>query len=83
LSIFTVLLGCVTLLLKELKFALPQSLITVVSVIKILVLTIELSEFLLLLLDLLLNECFITIESLHELVIGFLQSGDLGLSDLA
>jgi len=48
-----------------------------------LVLAIKLSKFFLLLFDLLLNEGFISIKGLHELLVRFLQSGDLSFSNFA
>ena len=72
LGIFAVLLGSVALLLQELEFTLPECFITIISVVKVLILTIELSKLFFLSLYLFLYEGLVTVESLHQLLIGIL-----------
>jgi hypothetical protein len=72
LGIFAVLLGSVALLLQELKFAFPECLITIIGIVKVLILTIELSKLFFLSLDFFLYESLVPIESLHQLLIGIL-----------
>jgi len=68
LGVLTVLLGGVSLLLKELEFALPKRLVTIVSIEEVLVLSLELGVFLALLLKLFLREDLIAGESELELL---------------
>ena len=72
LGILAVLLGSVALLLQELEFAFPESLITVIGIVKVLILAIKLSKLFFLSLDFFLDESFVTVESLHQLLIGIL-----------
>ena len=72
LGILAVLLGSVALLLQELEFPFPESLVTIISIVKVLILAIELSKLFLLSLDLFLDESLVTVESLHQLLIGIL-----------
>jgi hypothetical protein len=72
LGILAVLLGSVALLLQELEFPFPESLVTIIGIVKVLILAIELSKLFLLSLDLFLDESLVTVESLHQLLIGIL-----------
>ena len=83
LSLFIILLGCVPLLLKELEFALPKSLISVVGVSNVLVLALQLNIFFSLLFKLLLDLCLITIERKLELFVCLVKSEDISFVGLA
>ena len=70
LGILAVLLGSVALLLQELEFAFPECLVTVIGIVKVLILAIELSKLFFLSLNFFLDESLVTVESLHQLLIG-------------
>ena len=61
LSILAILLSCVSLLLEEFELAFPESLVSIVSIVEVLVLAIKLGELLLLPLDLFLYQCLVSV----------------------
>lgn len=69
-------------MLEEFELALPESFVSIVSIVEVLVLAVEFSKLLLLPLDLLLDQSLVTVQSLHQLLIRLLQPGDLCLGDL-
>ena len=72
LGILAVLLGSVALLLQELEFPFPEGLVTIIGIVEVLILAIELSKLLFLSLHLFLDESLVTVERLHQLLIGIL-----------
>lgn len=77
LGILAVLLGCVALLLQEFEFPFPEGLVAIIGIVEVLILAIELSKLFLLSLYLFLDESLVTVESLHQLLIGILEPSDL------
>ena len=72
LGILAVFLGSVALLLQELEFPFPEGLVTIIGIVEVLILAIELSKLLFLSLHLFLDESLVTVERLHQLLIGIL-----------
>ena len=82
LGVFTVLLCSVSLLFEEFELAFPESLVSIVSIVEVLVLAVELGELLLLPLDLLLDQSLVSVQRLHQLLIRLLQPSYLCFRDL-
>ncbi len=81
-GVIVVFLGGVTLLLEELKLAIPQSKLTVVGVGQVLVLAVQLRVLSLLLFKLLLDIGLVSIQSESELLVSLLKSEQVCLVSL-